>query len=296
MDAIELLLQDKQHLTAQKLLAFHRKNRTFLARFVAELRLLQTSGQRAGSAESIFHYLRWVEDWQGVDEFEVNQNLAPLAGRVCSLLWRDVNGMMKFIKCEADEILGTRIVKRRGRYGTFLYPGKTTLLPTIAPPDVPAITRPRTVHELITTADAAKIIPGFEGLVQDSPKPKGRILQAWLRHVKEQPELYALMERTLLQRRPPVFSAFSLLEYARWSIKRAVESDKRFTVCPSEGLYCRALIMRNEQFNGLCKFKKDGQGKLRRGRLNRLLGCTLAQDRIPGEPYRRLVWTKAAHD
>lgn len=58
MDAIETLLQDNSHPTAVKLLAFHRGNRAFLPLFVAELRLLRASGQRAGSADAIFNYLR----------------------------------------------------------------------------------------------------------------------------------------------------------------------------------------------------------------------------------------------
>ena len=99
------------------------------------------------------------------------------------------------------------------------------------------------------------------------------------------------MERTLLERSPDSFSANSLLEYARWSIRRAAESHKRFTL-PNGfgGMYCRALIMRHPQFNGLCEFREDSKGLNREGNSNRLFDCSLALEPINGEPYRRLLW------
>ncbi len=287
-DAIESLLHGNIHPTAVKLLAFHRNNRRFLPLIVAELRLLRASGQRAGSADAIFNYLRWTGDWNGVDDFEVNQNLSALAARVCTLLWPDINGMLKFKRCEADVILGTTIRKRKGWYGARLLPGKTTPLPSGTLPDVPALARPRTVHELITSEEAAKVISGFEALVARAPRPSDPRLQDWLTHVKEQPEIFALMQRTLLQRRPGYFSARSLSEYGRWSIRRAAAaSRKQFTLSSRfTGLYCRAIIMLNPRFNGVCKFKDDGA----RCRANAVLGCSLAPERTNGEPCRRLLW------
>jgi hypothetical protein len=168
-------------------------------------------------------------------------------------------------------------------------PIQSEVSPTVVirPPGVSEISRPRTFHEPILDAEAAKLYVFFESLVASSPNPRHPILQAWLRHVKTQPETFVLMERTLQERQPTIFSAASLMEYSRWSIRRAVQSHKLFTL-PSrfEGLYCRALIVRNDGFNGLCKFKADGKG----GRANRLLGCYLAPTPSNGEAYRRLVW------
>lgn len=286
MDAIESLLQGKQHVHAQKLLAFHRKNRTFLPLFVAELRLLKDSGQRAGSADAIFNYLRWTGDWRGVDEFEVSQNLSALASRVCTLLWPDINGMLKFRDCTADDILDTHIRKRGARYGARLIAGKLTPVPSGALPVVPTLARPRTVHEQITYEEAATIIPAFRALLASAPNPNDSRLLAWLRHVENQPEIFALMERTLQQRQPECFSARSLSEYGRWSIRRAAASNKHFTLRSQfTGLYCRAVVMLMPQFNGRCRFQDDGKTM----RANQLLGCRLADEPINGEPYRRLI-------
>jgi hypothetical protein len=218
--------------------------------------------------------------------------------------------MMQFVHCNADDILGTRIARRGKRYGKFLYPGKGTLNPSGSflpiekesaglarpirwgtavtnPPHVPTLDRPSTFHSLITESEALSIAGPLRHIVDSSPNPRHPILRAWLGHVEAQPEIYAFMERTLLKRRAVGFSAKSVLEYCRWSIRRAAESDKQFTL-PSrfDGIYCRALIMRNPEFNGYCKFKSDGKN----GRANQLLGTSLAIETMNGEPYRRLVW------
>ncbi len=127
IDAIDILLQDKPQPDAQKLLAFHHANPEFLPRIVAEFRLLKRLGRKAGGAKSLIHFLRWDRHWQGIDDFEINDHLRPLAIRVCALLWPDINGMMQFRHCRADDILGARIARRGKRYGNFLYPGKGTL-------------------------------------------------------------------------------------------------------------------------------------------------------------------------
>jgi hypothetical protein len=317
-DAIDILLQDKQHTDAQKLLAFHHATPEFLPRVVAEFRLLQKQGRKAGGAKSLFHFLRWDGHWQAIDDFEIDDHLRPLAVRVCALLWPDIKGMVQFCPCAADDILGTRIVRRGKGRGNFLYPGKNTVsaasflppekngaglvrpirlggFPTVItiPPPVPVLDRPATFHGLITEAEAASIAAPLRGFVDNSPNPRHPILLAWLRHVEAQPEIFAFMQKTLLERNPERFSAYSLLEYARWSIKRAAERHKRFTL-PNNfgGLYSRALIVLNLQFNGLCEFKEDSSGKVRPGRANRLLGCSLASEPINGEPYRRLVWNR----
>ena len=316
-DAIDLLLQDKQHADAVTLLNFHRANPEFLPRIVAEFRLLKQLGRRAGGVKSLIHFLRWDRHWHEVDEFEVNQNLGPLAIRVCTLLWPDINGMVQFRQCKADEILGTRIVRRVKRYGNCLYPGKRTLaegcrflriekggaglvrpiqwdaFPTVAtiPPPVPVLERPGTMHDLISEAEARKVVaPLRDDVLARAPNPRNHLLCDWLKHVEAQPELFAFMQSKLRERELAPFSAPSILEYCRWSIRRAAEIHKHFTLSGRfDGLYCRALITQNPEFNGYCKFKDDGKT----GRSNRLLGCTLAPESINGEPYRRLVWSSA---
>jgi hypothetical protein len=315
-DAIDILLQDKQHPDAQRLLDFHHSNRDFLPRVVGEFRLLRRLGRKAGGIKALVQFLRWEQHWHGVDEFEVSQNLNALVIRTCTLLWPDINGMARYYRCEADDILGTRIVRRGTRYGNFIYPGRKTLnvgcsfLPpernctglvrsircdgvpaAVVPPPIPVLDRPPTIHDLITESEANSIAEPLRRLVDESPNPRHPVLVAWLRHLETQPEIYAFMERTLLRRKPTRFSADSLVEYARWSIRRAAESHKRFTLWNDfAGLYCRALILRKPEFNGFCRFKDDGK----RGRANRLLGCKLAPKPINGEPYRRLVPTREA--
>jgi hypothetical protein len=287
----------------------------------AEFRLSKKQGRKAGGAKSLFHFLRWEGRWQTIDDFEINDHITALAIRVCVLLWPDINGMARFNHCAADEILGTRIVRRGKRYGNCLYPGKRTLsagysflapkkdgaglerpiqrrgFPTAItiPPAVPMLDRPATFHSLIAESDAASIAAPLHVLVDKSPNPRHPLLLDFLDHTKTQPEIYAFMERTLLRRHPDHFSANSLLEYARWSIRRAAESQKRFTLCNDfGGLYCRALILLNPQFNGLCEFREDSKGKYKEGRANRFLGCSLAPEPINGERYRRLVWNEVA--
>jgi hypothetical protein len=316
MDAIHFLLQEKQYPNAVKLLNFHHRNPEFLPRIVAEFRLLKQLGRKAGSIESLIHFLRWEQHWRGDGEFEINDQLTALGVRICALLWPDINGMMKFHHCEADEILDTRIVRRGKRYGNFLSPGKRTLLEgccflppepdatgtglvrpirssdcpaPVMPPSVPILARPATIHAVITEAEAASVAGRLHEIVNNAPNPKHPTLLAWLWHAEVQPEMFGFMQMKLRQREPAAFSPRSILEYCRWSIRRAAASHKQFTL-PSQfnGLYCRALVMLNTQFNGFCKFKHDAIV----GRSNRLLGCSLSSEPVNGEPYCRLMWAK----
>jgi len=309
LDSIDVLLQDKQHPDATKLLAFHHANPEFLPRIVAELRLLKNQGRKAGGAKSLIHFLRWEHRWNAVDDFEINDHLGPLAIRVCALLWPDVNGMTRFRRSAADDVLATSIKRRGARYGSFIYSGKRTLaagefLPArrhggglvrpilfdglvVLPPDVPVLDRKPTFHPLISQVEAASIAGPLRRLANNSPHPNHPILLAWTDHIASQPEIFAFMEKTLLERQPKCFSANSLLEYTRWTVRRAAESHKRFTLANSfGGLYCRALIARNPGFNGRCELrdahKTEGS--------NWLLGCTLAPRSVNRDPYRRLVW------
>jgi hypothetical protein len=151
------------------------------------------------------------------------------------------------------------------------------------------------LHRPIAEAEAAKSYTFFESVVAAAPKPRHPILLDWLRHVKAQPEIFAFLERTMLDRNPPDFSALSLVEYCRGSIQRAAERHKRFTLKNNfASFYCKALIMKNPEFNGRCEFRGDSNGKIRPGRANRLLGTSLAPEPINGEPYRRLIWNEVS--
>lgn len=315
-DAIHLLLEDKQHPTAQKLLTFHRNNLEFLPRIAAEFRLLMRLGRKGGSIESLIHFLRWEQHWVSANEFEIDDKIRALAARVCVLLWPDLNGMMKFHRCDADEILGTEPVRRGKRCGRFVNPGKYTLnsgcsflaveqdasgdgltrpiqladgSTVVMPPQVPVLDRPATNHSRITEAEAEQVVIPLRRVIKNSPDANVLLLIEWRRHFEAQPELFAFMQSKLQQRETAAFSPCSILEYCRWSIRRAAVSPKRFTL-PSRfnGLYCRALVLLNPRFNGFCKFRDNGKLDVS----NRLLGCTLRSKKINGEPYRRLVCAK----
>jgi hypothetical protein len=161
-------------------------------------------------------------------------------------------------------------------------------------PPVLEIDRVPSFHVPIGSGDAEKITADFARMVAASNSPEDTTLRSWLEHVKEQPEVYVFMERTLWSRNPEAFSARGLVEYARWSIRRAADTEKSFHLRNIfAGLYCRALILRNPKFNGHCRFKVDSKGQIKPGQANRLLGTSLAAEPVNGEPYRRLV-SKAA--
>jgi len=312
-DAIELLLQGKlKHEIAQELLTFHCDNRDFIPRVVGELRLLQKQGRREASAKSLFHFLRWEKRWETRDAFEVNDHLEPMTIRICMLLWPDINGMVRLNRCEADQVLRTRIVHRADhRYGNFVRHSKDTVnagvflrpkkcgnglarpmlldgMPDpVFPPDVPVLDRPPTFHESLSKAEAVVLVEPLHHIAAITHHPRHRRIRAWVRHFQSQPEIFAFMQKTLVERQPECFSANSLLEYARWSIRRAAVRDKKFSL-PNDlgGMYCRALIALHSDFNGRCEFRDRN----RRGGSNWLLGCSLAPELSNGEPYRRLIW------
>lgn len=266
IDAIEVLLEDKSHVYAERLLSFHRENRDFLPRIVAEFRLLKRLGRKRAGVKAVIHYLRWEHDWQSIDQFEINDHLSSLAARVCTLLWPDISGMARFYQCEADDILGTRIVARPKDSGSFLYPTERTLNGRgvflavrtdgvgrvrsiqldriVIPPPVPFLDRPATFHQPIIESEAASIVASLKEIVASAPNPQHPLLLAWSAPFEAQPEVFAFIRNTLRQRRPNRFSANSLLEYGRWSVRRAAESHKRFT-SPNVlgGLYSRALVL-----------------------------------------------------
>src|ERR1700683_737007 len=119
-DAVDLLLRDKPHADAQKLLAFQHAHQEFLPAIVAELRWLKRTGRKAGGIKALIHFLRLSRDWRAVDEFKINDHLSPCAIRVCTLLWPDLEGMVQFRRCAADNALGTSIEERGRGYTNVL--------------------------------------------------------------------------------------------------------------------------------------------------------------------------------
>lgn len=301
MDAVELLLQDRAHPTAQKLLAFHRANPTFFLAFAAEFFWLRKRG-RPGAAKSLLMFLRGTKHWHGVDEYMVNDHIFPLLSRICILLYPTLNnGTLKLRPCEADGILGTWIGPRRGKKkGVVLHSSKTLRLEIAQLPPAPippVLTKRSKRHRTVTAEECAWVIPFIEGLVWSSPNPRDPILQSFLRHARTQPEVLALAERTMrsrLAKRLRPFSVLDFLNYGAQTAKR-MGSKKRFTLPHQiDALYCRAAIRHNQQFNGWTEFKEDSTGNLRKGRANALLGCTLAPEPINGEPHPRLLWLRGA--
>lgn len=135
MDAIELLLQNRQHPTAQKLLDFHRANDTFFLTFAAEFFWLKKRG-RSGAAKSLLMFLRGAKPWHGVDEYMVNDLIFPLLSRICILLYPALNnGTLEIRQCEADEILGTTVTSHGGK--TILHAGEALQLEMAQLPPMP---------------------------------------------------------------------------------------------------------------------------------------------------------------
>jgi hypothetical protein len=297
-DAVEHLLEGRPHPTAQKLLDFHRANRDFFIAFAAEFFWLKKRG-RAGAAKNLLQFLRGAKHWHGVDEFMVNDHIFPMLSRICILLYPALNNAtLQLCQCRADEILETDVVPRGGKKkGMVLRASEATRLELAQLPRMPippAVQRRSKRHRTVTAAEAAWVLPYIKELVACSPHPRNRVLKMLLRHARTQPEIFALAEMTMrtrhAKRRGP-FSILNIFAYSKQTVQRTAGQKKRFTLSNNiAGLYCRAAIMRNPRFNGWTEFKEDSTGKVRKGRANALLGCTLAPDPVHGEPYRRLLW------
>ena len=125
-------------------------------------------------------------------------------------------------------------------------------------------------------------------------RSENSVLRMLRRHAMAQPEVFALAEMTMRSRYAKRLEPFSILDiftYSKQTAQRTAVQKKRFTLSGQiAALYCRAAIRRNPQFNGWTEFKEDSAGKVRKGRANAMLGCTLAPEPVNGEPYRRLLW------
>jgi hypothetical protein len=296
-DAIEILLETRPHLTAQKLLDFHRANPTFFPAFAAEFLWLKKR-RRPGAAKALLMFLRGAKRWQGVDEFMVNDHLFPLLSRICILLYPTLNnGTLKLHQCEADTILGTRIGPRGGKKkGMVLHASNALSLEIAKLPPAPELSMPTKRskrHRTVTPEQSAYVLPFIKDLVAGSPHPRNRVLQSLLRHARTQPEVFALAEMTMRSRLAKRLHHFSILDFLNYGAQTAKRTGqkKRFTL-PSqiEGLYCRAVIRHNPQFNGWTEFKEDSKGRQRKGRANAVLGCYVAPEPVNGEPHPRLLW------
>ena len=297
-DAIEILLERRSHPTAQKLVDFHRANRTFFPAFAAEFLWLKKRG-RPGAAKSLLMFLRSSKQWHGVDQFMVNDLIFPLLSRVCILLYPALNNAtLEIRQCEADEILGTDVVAREGKKkGMVLRANEATRLEVAQLPAVPhllILNKRSTRRRTVKPEQAAHVFPFIKDLVAGSPHPRNRVLQSLARHARTQPEVFALAEMTMrsrLAKRLHHFSVLDLFTYSKQTAQRSAGQKKRFTLSGKiAALYCRAVIRRNPQFNGWTEFKEDSKGKQRKGRANALLGCYVAPEPINGEPHTRLLW------
>lgn len=291
-DAIDILLVHNPYPLAQELAEFHRANPNFISAAVAELRWLKLMGRKRTSINNLIEYFRWERPWKKTAGYAVRNDLTALMSRAVALLWPDINGMVQFRRSITDESLP--IVFRRGK----VYPRREEDFQThhaengsyrsvwsgaewITPPTVPTINRVPTLHVLIGPDEAATAVAPLRAIVESSPDPANPLLAAWRRHFTTQPEIFALMLRKLRERNPDVFSGKSIAEYVRWSVRRAAETKRTFTLNSRfSSLYNRALVIADPQFNGRCAFAHC--------RVDALLGLKLAEKPINNEPYRRL--------
>ena len=254
-DAVEILLESRPHPTAEKLLDFHRRNSTFFAAFAAEFLWLKKR-RRPGAAKALLMFLRGADRWQGVDEFMVNDHLFPLLSRICILLYPTLyNGTLKMHQCEADAILGTSIDPRGGKKkGMVLHAGNALSLEIAKLPPTPELsilTKRSKRHRTVTPDQSSYVLPFIKDFVAGSPHPESRPAIACA-PCKSTAEIFALAEMTMRSRLAKRLHHFSVLDFLNYGAQTAklTATKKRFTL-PSqiEGLYCRAVIHHNPQFN-----------------------------------------------
>jgi len=191
-DAIEILLEGRPHPTAQKLLAFHRANKTFFLEFAAEFFWLKKRG-RPGAAKALLMFFRGAKRWTGVDEFMINDHIFPLLSRICILLYPTLNNAtLEIRQCAADDILGTDVVPRGGKKkGMVLRAREATRLELAKLPPAPTppvLIKRSTRHRTVTAGESAWVLPYIKDLVARSPHPRNRVLKSLLRHARTQPE------------------------------------------------------------------------------------------------------------
>lgn len=287
-DAIDVLLALNPHPLAQELAEFHQLNPTFLPAVAAELGWLKQVGRKRAGINSIVEFLRWDQPWKKNGGYAVKNALTALMARVVMLFYPDTNGMLEVRSSVADGILP--IVICRGKVqprndGDFRLDNGFRIMRAgntwAKPPVVSAIDRVPTLHALISFDEAAKDIAPLRAIVERAANPYDPLLIAWKEHFTTQPEMFSLMQQKLRGRNPSIFSGKSIEEYVRWSIRRAAEQKRPFTLSSRfSSLYHRALVLVNPEFNGRCSFVHC--------RVDGLLGLKLAEKQMNNEPYRRL--------
>jgi hypothetical protein len=279
-----------------RLLRFHPRNKDFMVRLVSELQLLQDAGWSAAGIKSLFHYLRWVSPWdQGGEEFAVCQNLSTIYCRLASVFWPSIaNGMMRLQAVPLDVALGVRIeplIKGRKHYVRTLQcadgrPLTERWQPTSALPEIPRQVVPEIANEAFVPQLRNGLV-AIKELVARCKKPKGRKLLAFVRHVKQHPEVLDFMAATALSRNLASFSLVSLWEYCRWMLQTR-RGDHRIFMPNNLGVfYSRAIVMLHCEFNGRVEVNGGGD-------VNRLLGLKVADKKLPGDYAKRLLFADGA--
>jgi len=115
--------------------------------------------------------------------------------------------------------------------------------------------------------------PSLKQIVDSAPNPRHKTLVAWLEFAEASPDILRRLERPL--KTDPRRFSFDGLRVGVRVTPRPIPATFR-------GLYARALIMRNPHLNGYFLLMPS--------HINSVLGCSLALERIGGEPFRRLVW------
>ncbi|HTB98130.1 MAG TPA: hypothetical protein VK716_14055 [Terracidiphilus sp.] len=301
MDAIEILL-DRQmdNEMASRVLRFHRANRHFIPRLVAELFWLKEQGRKAAGVKSITNFLRWEMRLTATpeEEYAINDQFNATFARIVLLLWPSLDGMIR-IRTVRDEV-PARVGRRR--YGHALRPNLETVSgaeftyghgregATIAldglkhlSPAVPVIGKPPSFHERMSKKEASAAVRPLARLIGKAPDSNHPLLGEWVHHLANQPECFHFMAQTLLDRNPKEFSANSLYEYARWTLYRVAETGRTFNLDDRlRDMYGRGLLYALPQFNGRCEARDT--------LVDRVLGCTIAPELVNGEPFRRVIF------
>jgi hypothetical protein len=301
MDAIEILLdRQRNNEVASRVLRFHRANRHFIPRLVAELCWLQQHGRKAAGVKSITNFLRWETRLKATpeEEYAINDHFNAMFARIVRLLWPSLGGMILIrtsrtqVSAQVGRIRHGHVLRPKFETlaGAEFFYGEGTAGATIVldgfqyfSPDIPVVRKAESFHERISKKEASAAIRPLARLIGKAPDANHPLLADWVQHLANEPECFAFMARTLLKREPAVFSANSLYEYARWTLYRVAETERIFRLDNRlRGLYGRALLYALPQFNGRCEARDT--------LADRVLGCSIAEEPVNGERFRRVLF------
>jgi hypothetical protein len=306
MDAIEILLdRQSDNEMARRVLRFHRANRQFIPRLVAELFWLKEQGRKAAGVKSITNFLRWEMRLKATpeEEYAINDQFNAMFARVVLRLWPSLDGMIRIraVRAGVPERLGKR------RYGHALRPkwetvagaefifgrgreGATIVLDgrKYPSPPVPVVRKPPSFHERISRKEASAAIRPLARLIGNAPDTNHSLLVEWVHHLANQPECFHFMKQTLVNRNPDEFSTGSLYEYARYTLYRVVETGRTFRLDDRlRGIYGRGLLYALPQFNGRCEARYT--------LVDQVLGSSIADKPVSGERFRRVRFQPAGN-